>query len=254
MAYNELASFSQGQANQSFGAAPAVQDIADPYAAARKQNINRLQSFLDNPTSSPGYEFTFNQAMDNLKRQNAASGMLNSGNRLAAVTQLGQGLASQDYFKHGNFLAGLATQGSSPAAGALGWANMVGRGQNQQSIGAAARAQGQLSGQGQPQQPWWMQPMDMGRGGGMNNTGLPSGGGLPTSYSGMPGTGYIPSADAGTGYMQSDFGTTNFGGYDGGYADFGNGMPSGGEWGGTDQFSNFGGGMDDYGYDYGGEY
>jgi hypothetical protein len=48
-------------------------------------------------TSLPGYQFQLNQAADTVNAGAAASGQLNSGARLAALSKLGAGYASSQY-------------------------------------------------------------------------------------------------------------------------------------------------------------
>ena len=72
---------------------------------------NKLNELLQNPesvTSTPGYQFAYNQGLEAVNRTAAAKGNLGSGNRLYDLTKFGQGLASQTYnntvSQLGNFL------------------------------------------------------------------------------------------------------------------------------------------------------
>ncbi len=61
---------------------------------------NKLNTLLQNPesiTSTPGYQFAYNQGLEAVNRTAAAKGQLGSGNRLYELTKFGQGLASQSY-------------------------------------------------------------------------------------------------------------------------------------------------------------
>lgn len=61
---------------------------------------SRLQSLLNDPTSiqqSAAYKFRLGQGQEALQRQQAAKGMLGSGNRLMELTKYGQDMASQEY-------------------------------------------------------------------------------------------------------------------------------------------------------------
>ena len=61
---------------------------------------NKLNELLQNPssiTSTPGYQFAYNQGLEAVNRTAAAKGQLGSGNRLYDLTNYGQGLASQTY-------------------------------------------------------------------------------------------------------------------------------------------------------------
>ena len=72
---------------------------------------NKLNELLQNPssiTSTPGYQFAYDQGLEAVNRTAAAKGQLGSGNRLYDLTKFGQGLASQTYnntvSQLGNFL------------------------------------------------------------------------------------------------------------------------------------------------------
>ena len=72
---------------------------------------NKLNTLLQNPesvSSTPGYQFAYNQGLEAVNRTAAAKGQLGSGNRLYDLTKFGQGLASQTYNSTvnqlGNFL------------------------------------------------------------------------------------------------------------------------------------------------------
>lgn len=72
---------------------------------------DQLKSLLANPDSikdTGAYKFAFDQGQQSVERSAAAKGMLGSGNVLAELTQFGQGLASQQYDKEANRLAGLS--------------------------------------------------------------------------------------------------------------------------------------------------
>lgn len=81
------------------------------------QGQGGIQSTLEN---LPGYQFALNQGTQNVLRNQAATGQLNSGATDAALAQYGQGLASQNY---GNYVAqlqpflGAANQGAANIAG-----------------------------------------------------------------------------------------------------------------------------------------
>lgn len=48
---------------------------------------------------SPGYQFQLNQGVNAVQNAASATGGINSGNTLKALTQYGQGLANQDYYQ-----------------------------------------------------------------------------------------------------------------------------------------------------------
>lgn len=260
MAYEDFDALARSQAGQSRQVGARAADIADPFATERDAYKKSLRDFMANPQGSPAYQFSFNQGLDALTRRAAATGKTGSGNYLADLMRFGQGLASQDYYKQGNFLAKLAgVDSSSPAAAALALTGGFNRGQDQDSISAVARAMRNQQPQQQPQQNWMQQMAPGGRGTGLPPTGLPSGGyALPNVYdtpfvtANTPG--YTPSASAGTGYVMSDYGAQDLSGPGSQYYSFG--TPSGaGDIGGYDGGWQTPSDMSyDYGgYDYGGE-
>ena len=83
----------QGQLRNYMGA-----NSVDPsQVTAGSQNaLGMLMNLLQNPgslTSMPGYQFGLNQALEGVNRGAGASGLLNSGNRLAALQDRGQSYA-----------------------------------------------------------------------------------------------------------------------------------------------------------------
>jgi hypothetical protein len=94
-----------------------------PYAQGGGQAfgnaLNMLQPGNDFGPSDPSYQWRFDQGMDALTRQQAASGSLNSGGAQKAAMRYGQGLASTEYgaqFDRNNQLAKFgfnAAQGQS---------------------------------------------------------------------------------------------------------------------------------------------
>ena len=82
----------------------SYEDTAAPY-------YQRLNALLDNPDSianTGAYKFAFKQGNEAVNRNLAAKGLLKSGNRLSALTEFGQGLASQQYGAEADRLAGIA--------------------------------------------------------------------------------------------------------------------------------------------------
>lgn len=117
-------------------AANAAADRADPFGDYRAQFANRLESGFDaltrfDPTQislDPAYQFRLKSGIDAINRGAAANGMLGSGNRLIALQELGQGLASdftqQQWNRNMGILGMLgqfsgATTGSPASAGNL---------------------------------------------------------------------------------------------------------------------------------------
>ena len=98
-------------------------------------------------TSSPGYQFMMGQGGQAIANQASATGGVNSGNTLKALTNYGQGLANQTYQQYLGNVQNLAGMGQNAAAqtGAFGaaTANQVGA----NTIGAGnALAAGQIGG------------------------------------------------------------------------------------------------------------
>ena len=97
-------------------ATKAAADKASYLAQLQNQQVastagNKLNTLLQNPesvSSTPGYQFAYNQGLEAVNRTAAAKGQLGSGNRLYDLTKFGQGLASQTYNNTvnqlGNFL------------------------------------------------------------------------------------------------------------------------------------------------------
>lgn len=59
--------------------------------------LNRLRQDPSSITSMPGYQYGLNQSLEAVNRAAGASGMLGSGNRLAALQDRGEGYARQWY-------------------------------------------------------------------------------------------------------------------------------------------------------------
>ncbi len=82
---------------------------------------DQLQNLLANPqslTSMPGYQYGLNQSLEAVNRGAGASGMLNSGNRLTALQDRGEGYA-RDWQKQ-MFQELLGNVGAANATDALG--------------------------------------------------------------------------------------------------------------------------------------
>jgi len=111
--------------------------MADPWLNERQSYMTQLSDFLKNPSgslaSNPAFKFMQDQGMEAVNRGAARSGMLGSGNRLAALQERGQGVASQQFFNMADLfgkLSGGFSQNQGAAANAeLGAARL---GQEQQ--------------------------------------------------------------------------------------------------------------------------
>lgn len=101
--------------------------IADPFASQRpqyQQSLSKLMSGTFSP-SDPSYAWRMSQGIDATNRGAAASGLLRSGNRLAALNDYAQGQASTEYSNQFQRLATLsgATIGSPSTAATIQGAN-----------------------------------------------------------------------------------------------------------------------------------
>jgi hypothetical protein len=123
---------------------------ADPFASQRGQYQDLLSKLISDPKSiqsSPGYQFQVDAGLDAVNKAEGASGMLNSGNRLLALQNYGQGQAKTDYYNQAQLLAQLAgaNVGSPGTAGQITAANGAA---NQQAASAIGNQVGGAVGQG----------------------------------------------------------------------------------------------------------
>lgn len=99
-------------------------------------------------TATPGYDFRFQQGTDAVNALAGAQGGLHSGRTLQALTQFGQGIASDEYSAHMARLGGLADMGQASAgnqaqagnAYAAGMSNALANKGNAQAAGYAGVA------------------------------------------------------------------------------------------------------------------
>lgn len=213
----DIANLSQLQSLQYPQYGEQAAKYADPFMSQRGQYQKQLSDLLANPgslTSSPAYQFMYNQGLNALQRK----GNVNSGAKLAALQNYGQQAASQFYFPQAQLLSNLAMSGSNPGAAANSYIwGATGGMQNAQNAAAARAANSPVSSPSSTNQtPWWAQPITQQQPSSQVTGSLPYSN-LSGLYGGMSGSvdygtpGYTPSAYAGTGYMTSDYGTTNFG-------------------------------------------
>jgi hypothetical protein len=111
----------------------AAQAAADPFASQRGQYQQQLQAMMQ-PGSTfqaqdPSYNFRLQQGEQAVNAGAAASGMLNSGNRLSALQTQGQNQASTEYQAQFSRLSGLAGAG----VGSTGTAGQIAANANTQS-------------------------------------------------------------------------------------------------------------------------
>lgn len=102
---------------------------ADPYQQYRAGDAATLNAYVTGTksiTTDPGYQFTQNEAANQVSRAAAARGMNQSGNVMAALQQRGSDIASQQYGTILDRLTGLA--GATPQnaiAGGQIYGNMM---------------------------------------------------------------------------------------------------------------------------------
>lgn len=118
--------------------------ISDPKIDNGSRPAPDFSSFF----ASPDYQFALDQGRQTVERSAAARGGLNSGNTLKALTEYGQGMASQQYGNYANRLAALAGIGQTATNSVAGYGSnmagnvgnlMVGQG-NARASGIADRA------------------------------------------------------------------------------------------------------------------
>jgi hypothetical protein len=107
-------------ASQAHGIASQAEGQSRTVFGEQQAYEQQLQALIADPSSVtklPGYQFQFDEGVRAVERSSAANGFLGSGNEMTALTQYGQGLASNFYTTQANLLAQLAgiTAPSSPA-------------------------------------------------------------------------------------------------------------------------------------------
>jgi hypothetical protein len=147
-AANQASNTQMGMFNQ-------IQANEQPYLSAGQGALSQLQSIYGlggkGPNAGqimktlqglPGYQFQMQQGTQAVDRSAAARGLLNSGATGKALTQYGQGLASNYLGNYVNGLAGIAGMGQASAGQqaqvGMNTANQIGA--NQMSAGNAAAA------------------------------------------------------------------------------------------------------------------
>jgi len=119
---------------------------ADPFAGERGRYQDYLYKLMSGDVTTsqdPSYKFRFDQGLEAVNRTSAGSGLLTSGNRLAALTDYGQGMASTEYANQFQRLAQLsgANIGSPAAAAQLQYQQ---QGNSSAGIQSLANAAGKL--------------------------------------------------------------------------------------------------------------
>lgn len=110
-----------GSSSSGGGSGGGAVAAADPFASQRGQYQQQLSAMMKPGAtfspSDPSYKFRMDQGLEGVNRGAAASGMLNSGNRLAALTDYSSNLASQEYANQFSRLSQLSGANiGSPAA------------------------------------------------------------------------------------------------------------------------------------------
>ena len=118
-------------------------NAADPFSSQRAQYQQPLQQMMTGnfTPEDPSYKWRMDQGMEAINRGAAASGMLNSGNRLLALQDYGQKSASQEYQNQYSRLAQL-----SGATAGVGNAGQIAQQQNASQSGAAGAVTDKLLG------------------------------------------------------------------------------------------------------------
>lgn len=145
----------QTQANAANNAAAMQQQATQnqlamlaPWRQAGERGLNLFADQVAQPfQQSPGYQFTYDEAMRGVMQNQAARGLVGSGSTLRALQDRGAGLASQEYGNYMNRLAALSGLGQTAAGQGAGF---VGQGaqaaNNYLTAGAGAQASGQVQG------------------------------------------------------------------------------------------------------------
>jgi len=68
-----------------------------PYSDFGTKSLGEFQGWLDNPTFNQNYDWRVNEGLKGVENSAAARGGALSGNALRAITDYGQGAASQEY-------------------------------------------------------------------------------------------------------------------------------------------------------------
>lgn len=108
----------QGATNQQLALQQqAYNDSRADLAPYRQAGGNALAQYAANATTpfgqSPGYDFRFNQGMRAVQNSAAGRGSLGSGRTMQALTNYGQGVASEEYGRYMNQLGQLSGIGQT---------------------------------------------------------------------------------------------------------------------------------------------
>jgi hypothetical protein len=109
----------------------------DPNQAFNEASLQAFQR-------SPDYQFALQEGLGAVENSQAGRGMLRSGNTLRALTEFGQGLASQQFGNYRGALTQLASIGAGAAGGAGQSALQAGAAQASGIVGAGNAWSGAL--------------------------------------------------------------------------------------------------------------
>ena len=115
-----------------------------PWRQAGERGLNLFADQVAQPfQQSPGYQFTYDEAMRGVMQNQAARGLVGSGSTLRALQDRGAGLASQEYGNYMNRLAALSGLGQTAAGQGAGMMQQgIGAQNNLMLAGAGAQASG----------------------------------------------------------------------------------------------------------------
>lgn len=98
-AANTLSRFYGQSLDELRGAYDEGRNWLAPYRQAGAQGLSGYQNIMANPqsiTQRPGYQFRLDQGLEALDRRIGANRMLNSGNRMAGITEYAQNYATDE--------------------------------------------------------------------------------------------------------------------------------------------------------------
>jgi hypothetical protein len=140
------------ESSQEHGIQEQQLGLANTQLGMQTQSFDQLQQLMANPSSffqSPVYQAAANQGGQQVARQMAAGGFLNSGNEATALQAYGQTFGQQQLLSQEQLLAGMSGTGFNPASALSGASSTEGQTFNQTGTLLAALGQsGALSGYG----------------------------------------------------------------------------------------------------------
>lgn len=129
----------------------ATYSLADLYGLPTPSNPNGGQPFGQDAIrafeSSPDYQFALDQGIKARDRSAAAKGRLLSGGQIKAITDYGQGLATQNFGNYANRLMDLARLGETAGAQTGSYATQTGQGLASDALAGGEAAASGIVGQ-----------------------------------------------------------------------------------------------------------